>query len=531
MGTDTASDEKRKKQQLLAKRMHLLAQNLGTQSSSPWKTYLGVFLCLLLLFFEIQSGFLHKTYHSSNAESSDPSSLQVPTAQTETLAVSDVQTDTLASSRVQTLPTAVSASNEEQPSQEETQEEQDEEENTEEAEVSTPAVANTNQGQVAQSEDAKSDGGGAPTLVLASYAYLDDAHLSKRSQNNPMSHVSLFCKFLRSSLAYAEQPLHLIGWKSTTSFKDYTDKIREANKFAKELPPDTIIVLVDAFDVLVQDKIDAEHFAHVLRTEYPNGMVFAGEGKCYPLERRRYNNGQACKDYSKSPLGVLTNYLNGGSWAGFAKDVAEITDDFMRMNDKWDPAYFGSNYKKVKTLPVIKDGAGADQYGFALMAIYGANKRVFIDTKAELFVCDSGYVGTYRANWERMVWGREKKKYKDVLTKGYPAIIHYNAGKKKFFTHANAVLDETRIPVRDKYIGYSNLEGGRGKFQYRDICTLSYFEKQLEAGVENPGTHDPNPEALDAVLVGKAGTKKLRKVMLKATRDAEKDKLALKNEE
>jgi len=278
----------------------------------------------------------------------------------------------------------------------------------------------------------------AQQALLANYVWLSSD--KKRTITRANSTVRLFCHHLESALRQSGLEHRLVGWNSKIVFRGYKEKVLEAYHLAKSLHPDTVLIMVDAFDVLIQSPIDVDHIAHVLRTKYPRRVLFAGEGKCYPLHRKRYARGIACRDYPKSPLGEYSRYLNGGSWVGFARDVSDVMELFLDQISSWNESiYRPADFRRVVSkLPPIIDAAGQDQYGMAVMYVYARDQRVAVDVSSDVFVCDSGFIDTrFRGKWQRLVFDDDKHALRDTLTNRYPPIIHYNAGKNKF---ANVVL-------------------------------------------------------------------------------------------
>lgn len=323
------------------------------------------------------------------------------------------------------------------------------------------------------------DPAGSQPFVLSNYVWMDERNMAKIGEAN--STVQLFCHHLESVLRNAGVSHRLVGWGSKIAFTGYKEKIAEAHQLAKSLPPDTILAMVDAFDVLVQESLNISAVAHTLRTKYPRQMVFAAEGKCYPLSRRRYANGKACDDYPKSPLGEYSRYLNGGSWIGFASDVAEVTKMFLDQLKGWDKNLFHPTaFRRVVTkLPTILNAAAQDQYGMAVMYLYARERRVSVDIESDIFVCDSGFI-EMRGSWRRMkvdVTGF----LRDTLTDRIPPIIHFNAGKNKFkdaVFRMPWVTQRARYPsIGDKSMVTTSVDNPNGgTVLFRDICSDRWAE-------------------------------------------------------
>jgi len=201
---------------------------------------------------------------------------------------------------------------------------------------------------------------------------------------------------------------------------------------ADSLEVDTILMMTDAFDVLIQKQISCTQVKMLLQGKFKGKMVFVGERQCYPLSRRKYARGEACKDY---PLEIegdsRSRHLNGGSWVGFAQDVSIACRIFLENFHSWKKKHFKRNdfRRIVSKLPSIQNSAGQDQYGFAIMYLYAKAQIIAVDTLSEIFITSSGYLTA--SNASRTLTTVDGFQF-DMITKAVPAIIHYNAGKSEY---------------------------------------------------------------------------------------------------
>lgn len=288
-------------------------------------------------------------------------------------------------------------------------------------------------------------------MVMSSYIYLTPEQKSMVLQ--PGSLMSLTCTYILSVLStygkYAE--LRLIGWKSSKQFIGYVSKIKAARLLASSLSPGTILMMTDAFDVIVQKRLECTYLREILEEKYNRKMVFVGEKQCYPLSRRKYMNGEACKDYPEVGRSELSRRLNGGSWVGFAQDVVRACDIFLSNYNSWKKEYFRDHdYEKiVKYLPSIKNAAGQDQYGFAVLYLYGDPSVVAIDTNSEIFITDSGYL---RQSGEERTTIRQDGFLFDRVSETFPAVVHFNAGKNVFLEKVKHLpwMQDSNIPLKIK---------------------------------------------------------------------------------
>ena len=139
-------------------------------------------------------------------------------------------------------------------------------------------------------------------LVLSSYILLPQDQ--KRLAKQPNSMMNLTCTYVLSILnTFGENAeLRLIGWKSSLRFEGFVSKIRAARLLASSLSPDTILMMTDAFDVIVQKPIGCTHLREILDTKYDGKMIFVGEKQCYPLSRKKYFQGIQTKEKSGKKL-------------------------------------------------------------------------------------------------------------------------------------------------------------------------------------------------------------------------------------
>ena len=174
------------------------------------------------------------------------------------------------------------------------------------------------------------DGKAECKFVLSSYISLSPEQ--KLMKNEPNTLLYYTCSYILSALNSFGNSVEfrLIGWKSLHKFDGYISKVKAARLLAHSLDPKAILMLTDAFDVVVQKRIPCEFLRSLLETKYKGKMVFVGEKQCYPLSRKKYANGVACEDYSKKSRGnTWTSKLNGGSWVGFAGDITRVCDIFI----------------------------------------------------------------------------------------------------------------------------------------------------------------------------------------------------------
>ena len=288
-------------------------------------------------------------------------------------------------------------------------------------------------------------------FVMSSYIYLTPEQKSLTLQADSL--MSLTCTYILSVLnAYGKNAeLRLIGWKSSKRFVGYVSKIKAARLLASSLSPGTILMMTDAFDVIVQKRLECSYLRKILETKYNRKMVFVGEKQCYPLSRRKYRNGEACNDYPESSGSELSRRLNGGSWVGFAQDVVQACDVFLSNFKSWKKEYFRNDeYERiVKHLPTIRNSAGQDQYGFAVLYLYGDPGIIAVDTHSEIFITDSGYLQL--SGEARTVPGQDGFLF-DIVSGDFPAVIHFNAGKDVFREKVKHLpwMEDSNIPLKMK---------------------------------------------------------------------------------
>ena len=109
--------------------------------------------------------------------------------------------------------------------------------------------------------------------------HLSNARAKKSLALQADSLMSLTCTYILSVLnAYGKNAeLRLIGWKSSKRFVGYVSKIKAARLLASSLSPGTILMMTDAFDVIVQKHLECTYLRKILETKYNRKMVFVGE--------------------------------------------------------------------------------------------------------------------------------------------------------------------------------------------------------------------------------------------------------------
>ena len=315
-------------------------------------------------------------------------------------------------------------------------------------------------------------------FVLSSYIFLSPEQ--KLMKNEPNTILYYTCSYILSVLSSfgINVDLRIIGWKSLHKFDGYISKVKAARVLAQSLDPKTILMMTDAFDVVVQKRISCEFLRTFLETKHKGKMVFVGEKQCYPLSRRKYAKGEACKDYLKKVKGkenTLTSKLNGGSWVGFAGDIVRACDILISNFELWKPENFRSDdyHRIVKRLPTIKNAAGQDQYGFAVLYLYGNLDIIAIDTDSEIFITESGYLQASGEN--RTITDNDGFLF-DTLSKSYPPVIHFNAGKPIYQSKLLSLpwMKESQVPeniMRMKiYLGPDIDDNEVKPLEYREIC-------------------------------------------------------------
>ena len=109
---------------------------------------------------------------------------------------------------------------------------------------------------------------GKCNFVLSSYVWLPD---DKRLQSGiDGSLLHLLCTYLYNIISShgSDIDLRLIGWNSRIKFDGFVSKVRAIKELADSLEADTILMMTDAFDVLIQKQVSCIHIRTLLQSKF-----------------------------------------------------------------------------------------------------------------------------------------------------------------------------------------------------------------------------------------------------------------------
>lgn len=103
---------------------------------------------------------------------------------------------------------------------------------------------------------------------------------------------------------------------------DYSNKLKNFNKFLENIEDTKVVMFVDAYDVILFDNIN-----NILKKflEFNKPLVFSAELYCWP-------DGDVKQYYPKETISEKYRYVNSGTYMGYAKDLREMLNKFKEKN-------------------------------------------------------------------------------------------------------------------------------------------------------------------------------------------------------
>jgi hypothetical protein len=103
---------------------------------------------------------------------------------------------------------------------------------------------------------------------------------------------------------------------------DYSNKLKNFNKFLENIEDFKIVMFIDAFDVIIFD--NAENIKKKF-LEFNKPLLFSAEKYCWP-------DGSVSKYYPEKTKNEIFRYINSGTYMGYAKDLKEMLNTFKEKN-------------------------------------------------------------------------------------------------------------------------------------------------------------------------------------------------------
>lgn len=210
-----------------------------------------------------------------------------------------------------------------------------------------------------------------------------------------------FSKPLTDSMAKKSQNnlKDIIFYTDNTKNTDfYHTKMLHASKTMKEID-DEIIILVDAFDVIVNKPLDGiiEEFK-----KFDCKLLISAEANCFPFKEYEFFLSQHSETKLKFPC--------AGCWIGYRDYMIELFDSKLSIDNhiKWrqhtDQGFMQTIYYK---------------------SFFESNYSVKIDTQAKIFI------NTFLLEEKKDFILNEKKQFVYNETSNIPYFVHFNGDGKK----------------------------------------------------------------------------------------------------
>ena len=168
-------------------------------------------------------------------------------------------------------------------------------------------------------------------------------------------------------------------------------KLNDYHKYLKGIPPDDVVLFIDAYDVLIlaDEKTILDKFFSMNAP-----FVISVETNCFPFAH-------LASDYPPSP--TKFKYLNVGSYIGYAKHIQQIYEDLSPIPDD------------------------IDDQGLLTVYFLKYPEKFKLDYHCELFLT------LFQVEQKELVLNRRKKTVKSRTTGTAPCLVHGNGPAKVLY--------------------------------------------------------------------------------------------------
>jgi hypothetical protein len=265
------------------------------------------------------------------------------------------------------------------------------------------------------------------------------------------SHESHFCEVIHTAVRYG-WTIHLLGWGKISLWGPKHAKIGNTLSFLKRLPPDQLVLFIDAFDVLLAGGPEEakRKFLQASEEVSNSDIIVSTETKCWPFFLDEKWKDHVCQEHYPHPPTLTAEthrWLNSGSWMGYADAAIKLLEGLKTIS-------------KIPGLLFSHDDQALLHYAF-LSGLYS----VGLDYNQTIFQS----MNAYR---EDLVFDKSQQRWKNQRFNEYPITMHFNGGGKRHFLDYGDPLygEENKGAISD----YSNVTGkvlnGIHGFNFNRVC-------------------------------------------------------------
>eukprot|EP00696_Hemimastix_kukwesjijk_P006435 gnl/Hemi2/18146_TR5993_c0_g1_i1.p1 gnl/Hemi2/18146_TR5993_c0_g1~~gnl/Hemi2/18146_TR5993_c0_g1_i1.p1 ORF type:complete len:445 (+),score=158.94 gnl/Hemi2/18146_TR5993_c0_g1_i1:143-1336(+) len=308
-----------------------------------------------------------------------------------------------------------------------------------------------------------------------------------------------FCNLLHSCV---QNDIHLrvLGWEPEEAKrkKGIGHKILAAQKALMEMNPKSVVLFVDAFDVIITRPADyiLDEFVHM-----GSPLVFSGERGCWPyLDGKHQDGPDLCNNfYPDAPTKLEETkwqpyrFVNTGSWIALAKNALGLMNAIVTPGA--DPEAIGNaNDQEFVTDLFVCDhlnyllGKGQDvlearvkmSKDEAFRRIQGCEPTGKVRFNIKLDYNTRLFQSLHNSFVDQSIWAHQvldahvafnetMGSWQNIHTRSFPAIFHCNGGGKQHLepVFAKAVkLGKVPLTEYDHYLQFDN----HPETKFKDIC-------------------------------------------------------------
>lgn len=174
----------------------------------------------------------------------------------------------------------------------------------------------------------------------------------------------------------------------------YGPKVMRLYEQIRDLPPNDVVVFVDAFDVLLIAPFK-ELIQKYESMKLGDTLIFSAEksGSCWPTSHQYEKYCEGYKKQNKEPVNGEYGYLNSGMFMGTVRGIKSVIESRWRSINQTidDQGFYGQTY------------------------LYSMG-QIVLDHKCELF---QNLMGDH---FKDLLWDTSKKRWYNKFTKSYPCI-------------------------------------------------------------------------------------------------------------